>query len=96
MQCPHCFREVNSYGPCPYCGYDPSQTEGRYPLALHPGSILNGRYILGHVLGQGGFGITYIAWDDGMKQRVAIKKTEAERRADFERQIMATRTYWGE
>ena len=30
------------------------------------------------------------------KQRVAIKKTEAERRADFERQIMATRTYWGE
>ena len=30
------------------------------------------------------------------KQRVAIKKTDAERRADMERQIMNTRMYWGE
>ena len=74
MQCPHCFREVNTLGPCPYCGYDAAPMAGKYPLALHPGSILNGRYILGHVLGQGGFGVTYIAWDDSMKERVAIKE----------------------
>ncbi|MCR5576010.1 MAG: TPM domain-containing protein [Oscillospiraceae bacterium] len=65
---------MNTSGTCPYCGYDPAATAGKYPLALRPGSILNGRYILGHVLGQGGFGITYLAWDDNMKERVAIKE----------------------
>ncbi|MCR5575564.1 MAG: protein kinase [Oscillospiraceae bacterium] len=65
---------MNTTGACPYCGFDPAATAGKYPLALKPGSVLNGRYILGHVLGQGGFGITYIAWDDNMKERVAIKE----------------------
>ena len=74
MQCPHCFREVDTAGVCPFCGYDGSGQEKKYPLALRPGSILNGRYILGHVLGQGGFGITYIALDDQTKERVAIKE----------------------
>ncbi|MCR5577115.1 MAG: protein kinase [Oscillospiraceae bacterium] len=74
MQCAHCFQEINTDGVCPYCGYDSSATAGKYPLALKPGSILNGRYILGHVLGQGGFGITYIAWDDQTGERVAIKE----------------------
>ncbi|MCR5576171.1 MAG: leucine-rich repeat protein [Oscillospiraceae bacterium] len=74
MQCPHCFREAHTKGACPYCGYDASGDAEKYPLALKPGSILNGRYIVGRVLGQGGFGITYIAWDDRMKERVAIKE----------------------
>ncbi|MCR5576697.1 MAG: protein kinase [Oscillospiraceae bacterium] len=65
---------MNTSGACPFCGYDGRGQAGKYPVALHPGSILNGRYILGHVLGQGGFGITYIAWDDRMKERVAIKE----------------------
>lgn len=61
--CYHCFREKSSYGPCSFCGYDPTDAEKKYPLALNPGSILNGRYTVGRVLGQGGFGITYIAQD---------------------------------
>ncbi|MCR5576009.1 MAG: serine/threonine protein kinase [Oscillospiraceae bacterium] len=65
---------MNTSGACPYCGYDGASAAGKYPLALKPSSILNGRYILGHVLGQGGFGITYLAWDDNMKERVAIKE----------------------
>ncbi|MCR5577114.1 MAG: BspA family leucine-rich repeat surface protein [Oscillospiraceae bacterium] len=65
---------MNTVGACPCCGYDAAETTGKYPLALHPGSILNGRYILGHVLGQGGFGITYIALDYQTKERVAIKE----------------------
>ena len=72
--CYHCFRKKSSYGACPFCGYDPADAEKKYPLALKPGSILNGRYTVGRVLGQGGFGITYIALDDQTGERVAIKE----------------------
>ena len=74
MLCWHCFREVNTDGPCPHCGFDGRDQADRYPLALRPGSILNGRYTVGRVLGQGGFGITYIALDDKTGDRVAIKE----------------------
>ena len=72
--CYHCFQNREGSGACPHCGYDPTEAEKKYPLALKPGSILNGRYIVGRVLGQGGFGITYIAQDDKTKDRVAIKE----------------------
>ena len=72
--CPNCFREQNSTGPCPVCGYDGSGAERKHPQALRPGAILNGRYIVGRVLGQGGFGITYLALDNQTKSRVAIKE----------------------
>ncbi|MBR2087773.1 MAG: hypothetical protein IJ906_11655 [Oscillospiraceae bacterium] len=61
--CYHCFQQKPGAGVCPHCGYDPAQEAGKYPLALPCGTILCGRYILGAVLGQGGFGITYIAQD---------------------------------
>ena len=47
---------------------------GKYPFALPYGSVLAGQYITGRVLGQGGFGITSLAWDDRLKTRVAIKE----------------------
>ncbi len=61
-------------GPCPHCGYDPDWDASRYPSALHHGSILAGRYIVGRVLGQGGFGITYVALDRPAGQKCAIKE----------------------
>ena len=73
-ECYNCFKPRSTSGPCPNCGYDPAGEREKYPLALRPGSILNGRYIVGRVLGQGGFGITYIALDDHTQQRVAIKE----------------------
>lgn len=69
-----CFgcMEVHSGYPCPKCGYSP----GGNPLiyALKPGTILNGKYLVGRVLGQGGFGITYIGWDLQLERKVAIKE----------------------
>ena len=73
--CYNCFRIKASDSACPYCGYDHKDADRHYPYALKAGSILNGRYTVGRVLGQGGFGITYIAQDYYQAgQCVAIKE----------------------
>ena len=72
--CYNCFRYVSGSGPCPYCGYDPKPDEGKYRIALPPGTPLAKRYVLGRVLGQGGFGMTYVALDSQTRARVAIKE----------------------
>ncbi len=72
--CWNCFQTKPNGGVCPFCGYDPGAGGKKYPLALKEGAILNGRYTVGRVLGQGGFGITYIAQDYQTKERVAIKE----------------------
>ncbi len=73
--CYNCFKERQTpEGPCPYCGYDHAAHAAKYPMALRAGSILNGQYIVGRVLGQGGFGITYLAFDYQLKIKVAIKE----------------------
>ena len=73
--CYNCFQERDSLsGPCPYCGFDLAENEKKYPVALRAGTVLNDRYIVGRVLGQGGFGITYLAWDTQLEAKVAIKE----------------------
>lgn len=69
--CYGCFREKEP-GVCPYCGYD--DTSEQPFLALPPGTILNGRYLTGKVLGVGGFGITYLGYDLTLDIKVAIKE----------------------
>ena len=41
---------------------------------MQPGTLLHDRYIVGRVLGYGGFGVTYIGWDGKLEQKVAIKE----------------------
>ena len=75
MKFNRCFgcMEVTEGYPCPVCGFDPAQAAApNYVLPY--GAILNGRYIVGKMLGQGGFGITYIGWDLAMERKVAIKE----------------------
>ena len=71
-KCMGCMENCESY-PCPKCGYDPNK-DPRPEYALPPETILNGRYLVGKVLGQGGFGITYIGWDLAVGRKVAVKE----------------------
>lgn len=67
------MREYEGNAPCPHCGFDVE----RYEAAFHQlrlGTILNGKYILGKVLGEGGFGISYLGWDLNLEHKVAIKE----------------------
>ena len=49
-----------------------ARTPGDY-VALAPGTRV-GRYVIGSVLGQGSFGVTYLAHDDQLGRDVAIKE----------------------
>ena len=73
--CYNCFKEkTEGEEPCPHCGFDLSENVKKYPVALRAGTLLNGRYLIGRVLGQGGFGITYVAYDQNLGSRVAVKE----------------------
>lgn len=72
-RCYGCMQELRGDTVCPHCGFDASRyMEAEY--ALRPGTILQGRYTIGKVLGKGGFGITYIGFDMTLDIRVAVKE----------------------
>ena len=58
---------------CPHCGYIYG-TPPREAYHIPPGSVLKKRYIVGRVLGFGGFGVTYIGYDAVLNSKVAIKE----------------------
>ena len=70
--CYGCFQEKEPGSICPYCGFD--ENEEKPYLALPLGTILNGRYMTGKLLGIGGFGITYLGYDLTLEIKVAIKE----------------------
>lgn len=73
-RCMNCMKEFDiCYEVCPVCGF----VRGSVPKEvyhLYPGMKLSDRYIIGTVLGFGGFGITYRAWDILLEAMVAIKE----------------------
>lgn len=75
MHCFHCMHELPAgvaTGFCPRCGK--LAQEANAPHQLASGTILNNRYLVGNVIGEGGFGITYIGFDRSLDMRVAIKE----------------------
>lgn len=70
--CGSCFKVIKDE-PCPYCGY--SKKEYRTTISELPvGTVLKERYNIGMVLGKGGFGVTYMAYDNMEKCLVAVKE----------------------
>ncbi|MDO5408378.1 MAG: PASTA domain-containing protein [Eubacteriales bacterium] len=72
--CMGCMKEYDDqFSVCPHCGYA-FNTPPKQSYHIPPGSVLRQRYIVGKVLGFGGFGITYVGWDYVMERKVAIKE----------------------
>lgn len=73
MFCPNCMAELEDGTVCcPSCGGDTSIKNK--PHQLPTDTILNGRYIVGKSIGEGGFGITYVGYDLKLRAKVAIKE----------------------
>lgn len=70
--CENCFSET-TIEPCPHCGFIKSAYR-HDPITLAIGSVLNQRYMIGGVIGKGGFGITYLAYDLKLDARLAVKE----------------------
>ena len=74
MFCPNCFLEKQPEGKCPLCGYEKSE-RARSPIYLPLGSVVNGKYMIGQILGNpGGFSVTYLGFNSGLQKKVAIKE----------------------
>ena len=73
--CYSCMQQLpdNVGDVCPHCR-EKLDIEYDSDMCLKPGSILQGKFIVGKLLGSGGFGNTYIGWNDLLKCKVAIKE----------------------
>lgn len=72
-RCWNCMEDLGGNTVCPKCGFNPEMHK-LLPYALRPNTILHGKYLIGNVLGQGGYGITYIGFDLTLELKVAIKE----------------------
>ncbi|MCM1160535.1 MAG: PASTA domain-containing protein [Roseburia sp.] len=73
-RCMGCMAEIpETEEICRYCGYQ-KNTDVKEAYYLLPGKMVGEKYIVGKVLGYGGFGVTYIGWDTVLNRKVAIKE----------------------
>jgi len=71
--CLGCMSDKGDAAACKKCGYKESDTETQH-LRIKRRTILKDQYLIGKVLGQGGFGITYLGLDLILHKKVAIKE----------------------
>lgn len=74
-KCLNCMKnfENSNTAICPHCGYN--QNSGRKEeYHLPTGYMLKDRYLIGNAIGSGGFGVTYVAWDNVFDKKVAVKE----------------------
>lgn len=71
--CYRCMQELEKEEAfCPACGQNRSEEVPGHHLA--PGTVLNGKFMVGYAIGEGGFGITYIGRDLNLDMVIAIKE----------------------
>ena len=71
-RCYSCMKLKTQSPVCEHCGFHEQTKNPPHQLAM--GTVLRGQYLVGKVLGQGGFGITYMGWDLFLETPVAIKE----------------------
>ncbi len=71
--CMGCMEEIDETLECPHCGFSEASAP-ESPYYLSPRTVLQEKYLIGRVLGQGGFAITYLAWDINLGIKLAIKE----------------------
>ncbi len=72
--CPNCLQAMeDNMNICSGCGFDVHSYEEKEHL-IKPCSKLRDRYVIGKVIGEGGFGVTYKGWDTILQTYVAIKE----------------------
>ena len=73
IRCSQCNNEFDDqFEICPHCGFARNTEEK--DIYLRQGTILRDRYVIEGVIGSGGFGVTYMAMDRVLNQKVAIKE----------------------
>ncbi len=73
LLCMKCMMGMVAGGYCNCCG-SPVITRQPMDHVLPLGTILNGKYLVGSMLGAGGFGVTYTGYDLNNNRRIAIKE----------------------
>ena len=72
--CENCFEDLPAgsaaCGACGYVGGSLPENMGTLPI----GTALQGKYVIGKMLGKGGFGVTYLAYDTTRQCKVAVKE----------------------
>lgn len=71
-RCYGCMKLKTDSPVCEHCGFDETSANASHQLPM--GTVMQGKYLIGKVLGQGGFGITYLGWDLFLEMPVAIKE----------------------
>ena len=74
-RCYGCMEPLETPGSvCPRCGYD-NAAQSQPDYALPCGSLLaGGHYLIGKMLGEGGFGITYLGYNLALQMPVCVKE----------------------
>lgn len=72
--CFGCMKPLAWDGKCTFCGFDREKYAGKKHHLSMGSTLDHGEYLVGRVLGEGGFGITYIGLHTTLQIPVAIKE----------------------